>query len=202
MTASGRTPREDKDRDYRRQSTSPSSNGFRKHWPKRKAVVHRSYRRAQSTLLAAQAGSPADTLADHHVADRIEARIAATRRGREPNWNNYPLSYAVTGKLVARFLDMLDTFARAPYRPETQRERTERALTEIVRPRPAAPYDVGGLRRTAYALDGVLPRPVFGGRDWKPERAEARREWFTAFLDDAPGWEPRLIAWVIDHAHY
>jgi hypothetical protein len=188
-----RSPREDKERDYKRQSNSAARHGLRKQLQRIKAKAHRRYRRAESSALG-QVG----TLADDRIADRVEARIAATRRGHEPRYGGPPtLADHVTDRLVERFLDMVDTYSAGPYKPETQRARTERALTEITRPRPSSRFD-GWQAQSAQAVDDLLPERVHAAR-WRQHRnAERRREWFAAFLADAPEWEPRLVRWIAD----
>jgi hypothetical protein len=188
-----RSPREDKDLDYGRQVASGSANGFRKHWPRRKAAVHRSYRRAQSAALAQPA-----TLADSRIADRVEARVAATRREREPNTNQSALGDHVTRTLADRFLDMVDTFAAGPYQPQAQRERTERALAVLIRERPVRRPIEWSLRSTALSIDALLPYPVVQGHPRPGPSAQRRRDWFAAFLGDRPEWRPRLIRWIAD----
>jgi hypothetical protein len=191
-----RTPREDKDRDFKRQSVSGAQHGLRNKWNQTKARAHRRYRRAESTALA-QAGS----LADDRVADDVQARLATTRRRVDNRYGPPSLADHVTERLTERFLDMVDTFSAGPYRPETQGDRTEKALTEILRDRRGGRRGVF-LTRTAIDLDALLPDPVFPGRGrWRrTDRTDRRREWFTAFLDDRPGWEVRLVRWIADRS--
>jgi hypothetical protein len=191
----GGSPREEKDRDFKRRSASGSQHGFRKKWHRTKAAAHRRYRRAESAALA-QAGS----LADDGIADDVEARLATTRREGERRFGPPTLADHVTERLVERFLDMVDTYCAGPYSPETQRARTEQALTEVTRERPNGRPDTW-LTRAALDLDALLPEPVFPGRWWRRRSAERRREWFTAFLADRPDWEPRLVHWIADRAH-
>lgn len=190
-----RSPREDKRRDYERQSPSAACHGLRKQLHRIKAAEHRRYRRAQSVALA-----QAETLADDRNADDVEARIRTTRRERDNDRGGAPtLSDHVTDRLVERFLDMVDTFSAGPYRPETQGPRTERALTGITRERPGRRATLW-FTRTTLDLDALLPEPVFPGRRWAPRNTEARREWFAAFLADRPEWEARLVRWLADRA--
>jgi hypothetical protein len=128
----GESPREEKNRDFKRWSASGSRHGLRKKWHRTKAAAHRRYRRAESAALA-QAGS----LADDAVADDVEARIATTRREQEHRYGPPTLADHVTERLVERFLDMVDTYSVGPYRPETQHARTAQALTEATRERPS-----------------------------------------------------------------
>lgn len=188
-------PREDKERDYTRQSLSGARHGLRKQRHRLKASAHRSYRRAQSAALA-QAGP----LADDRNADDVESRIRTTRREREfSGGDSSTLADHVTDRLIERFLDMVDTYSAGPYRSETQGPRTERALTEITGKRPGGrpgPW----FTRTTLDLDDLLPEPVFAGRHWAQRNTEARREWFAAFLADRPEWEARLVRWLADRA--
>jgi hypothetical protein len=186
-----RSPREDKDLDYGRQVTSGSANGFRKHWPRRKAAVHRSYRRAQTAALA-QAGM----LADPGFADRVEERVAAARREREPNTNQSALGDHVTRTLADRFLDMVDSFAAGAYQPQPQRARTERALTVLTRERPVRRPVEWSLGLTALSIDALLPDPVVQAHPRPGPLMQRRRDWFAEFLNDRPEWEPRLIRWI------
>jgi hypothetical protein len=188
-----RSPREDKDLDYGRHVASGSANGFRKHWPGRKAAVHRSYRRAQAAALAQPAA-----LADHRIADRVEARVAAKRREREPNTNQSALGDHVTRRLADRFLDMVDTFAAGPYQPQAQRERTERALATLIRERPIRRPIEWSLRSTALSIDALLPDPVVQGHPRQDPSVRRRRDWFAEFLLDRPQWRRPLIRWVAD----
>jgi hypothetical protein len=191
-----RSPRDDKDRDYKRQSVSPTQHGFRKKWHRTKEAAHRRYRRAESAALA-QSGP----LADDAIADTVEARINTTRRERENRWGPQTLADHVTERLTERFLDMVDTFSAGPYRPEAQGDRTEQALDGVTRERPTGRPGVWPAR-IALDLDALLPDPVFPGRGrWRHnDRTERRREWFAAFLDDRPEWEQRLIHWIADRA--
>jgi hypothetical protein len=190
-----RSPREDKTRDYERQSVSGARHGLRKQRHRIKTAAHRRYRRAQSTALA-----QAETLADDRISDDVESRIVTTRRDREFRRENPPtLAEHVTDRLVERFLDMVDTYSAGPYRPETQAPRTERALTEITRERQGG-RSIPWLTRTTLDLDDLLPEPVFPGRRWVRGTTERRREWFAAFLADRPEWEPRLVRWLADRA--
>jgi hypothetical protein len=191
-----RSPREDKDRDYKRQSQSAARHGLRKQVQRIKAKAHRRYRRAESTALAQAA-----TLADDGVAEEAEARITTTRRRVENRWGRPPtLADHVTERLAERFLDMVDTYSAGPYKAETQRDRTEQALTEILRERSGGRRE-RWLTRIALDLDALLPDPVLPGRRWRrDDRSGRRREWFTAFLDDRPEWEPHLVHWIADRA--
>ncbi|WP_203990144.1 hypothetical protein [Virgisporangium aurantiacum] len=190
-----RSPREDKTRDYERQSVSAARHGLRKQRHRIKTAAHRRYRRAESVALA-----QAETLSDDRNADDVEARIGTTRRERDHYRGSPPtLADHVTDRLVERFLDMVDTFSAGPYRPETQGPRTDEALTGITRERPggrATPW----FTRTTLDLDDLLPEPVFPGRRWAQRNTERRREWFAAFLADRPGWEARLVRWLADRA--
>jgi hypothetical protein len=182
----GGSPREDKDRDFKSRSASGSQHGLRKKRHRTKAAAHRRYRRAESAALA-QSGS----LADDGIADDVESRIATTRREQERRYGPPTLADHVTDRLVERFLDMVDTYSAGPYRPETQRARTEQALTEVTRQRPTGRPDTW-LTRAALDLDALLPEPVFPGRDGRRRNTEHRRDWFTAFLTDRPEWKPYL----------
>jgi hypothetical protein len=188
-----RSPRADKDLDYGRHATSGSANGFRKHWPQRKAAVHRSYRRTHTAALAQPA-----VLTDPTIADRVEARVAGIRREREPNTNQAALGDHVTRTLTDRFLDMADTFAAGPYQPQAQRARTERALTVLTRARPVRRPIEWSLRSAARSIDELLPFPVAPTTVSDPA-VQRRRDWFAEFLLDRPEWEPRLIHWIADH---
>jgi hypothetical protein len=187
------SPRQDKDRDFKRRTASGSQHGLRKKWHRTKAAAHRRYRRAESAALA-QAGS----LADDGIAEDVEARIATTRREQEDRYGPPTLADHVTERLVERFLDMVDTYSAGPYQPESQCARTEQALAEVMRERPNGRPDTW-LTRAALDLDALLPEPVFPGRRWRRPNSERRREWFTAFLADRPEWEPRLVHWIADH---
>jgi hypothetical protein len=189
-----RSPRDDKELDYERQAVSGSSHGFRQHWPQRKAAVHRGHRRGKTTALAQARG-----LADPGVADSVEVRLAGSRRWRETNWNQSNLGEHVACTLARRFLDMIDTFAQGDYRPETQRAQTVHALSVLVRRR-AAPHRPaeGRLTQVVYTLDDLFRVPVLSRQPADTPRHRRRRDWFAAFLDDRPDWEPRLKRWLTD----
>lgn len=193
MSRLPRSPRQEKDRDYARQSANAVRHATRRQQHGDKAAVHRRYRRAASLALA-QPGPLADTA----LADTVTDRIATTRRDRDINWSGQPqmLSSHVTNRLVERFLDTVDTFSAGPYRPDSQRARVEQALAGILadRGRPDS-WQI----RSARELDELLPEPVYPGRWWRSHRnAERRREWFGAFLADRPEWELRLVRWISD----
>jgi hypothetical protein len=210
----GRDPRRDKRLDHaRREGTS--GHGFRRHWPARKAVVHRAYRARWSSLLRQAA---ADTDPDEP--------LRAPRRGGEPTGVPAPGSVRASRSAVRRLIDRVDAHLAVPYDPAVHREPLAAALAALLRVagpgeavsreavasvnvllgeplRQVGREHVRSIDDAWFVRDAARNAAMRGARHPDPYRWPHplwadRSRWFTDFLHDQPHWKRRLTAWLRD----
>lgn len=211
----GRDPRRDKELDHERREGA-SGHGFRRHWPTRKAAVHRAYRARWSALLR-QAATDADP---------DDGQLRVPRRGREPTGVPVAGSVRAGRSAVRRLVDRLDAYLPVPYDPAVHREPLAAAVTALLRtagPGEAVSREAVGcvnvllgdplswvgrehVRSTAdpsFVRDAARNAEL--GRHRRPDPYRwphplwaDRRRWFSGFLHDNPECERRLLAWLRD----
>src|SRR5690242_17950178 len=188
MPARRRDPRAEKDRDYLHAVRTPSSNGLRKHKPRRKAAIHRAERTHWKGLLAAGSAAPPD---------EVEQRGLGVFRWREGFNVAIPLATVAVGTAAQRLIDRVDSFRVQPFDPARHRAALVDALEKLTRPRKRRGAVVG-----AKLVNELLPHPIrpfhgpFGHLRSDEETLELRRTWFADFLDAEPEWGARLASWV------
>lgn len=179
-----------KDRDYRHQTVTPSRNGLRRQWPRRKAAPHRARRRAWSAHLAELAG-------DAEPAETAETRAMTAHFRHEDHRISYPQSWHATERAALRLIARLDSFLDAGYDPARHRAPIAAALRALVRPT-LGRHGAGQV--TVDLVDLLVSEHSLRRRrgPWSDTPAWRRRRAFlAAFLADQPKWGTRLRAWLL-----
>lgn len=215
----GRDPRRDKELDHaRREGTS--GHGFRRHWPARKAFVHRAYRARWSALLR-QAATDADP---------DDGQLRAPRRGREPTGVLEPKSMRAGRSAARRLIDRVDSYLTVPYDPAAHREPVAAAVAALLRTagpgeavsreavgcvnvllgeplRPVGREHVRSTGDASFARDAARNVELGLARHADPYRWPHplwadRRRWFASFLHDRPDCERLLLVWLRNGHRY
>lgn len=180
MSKRQRTPQEKKRFRYAKDSDPNAEypHAFRKSWPRKKARVKQSQRRAVRQDLS--------ELIQGEQAEEVESRVRARKTFRLTKWRVRSLGERVEQSLQKR----RDTIGWNNFRQGYSRTLHRKKFIAFLK----------------NLMEGDTPESLLRKdvvRGWLqsrrgPYHADHRRRWLDAFFQDAPGWERKLLDWVKD----
>jgi hypothetical protein len=170
-------------RDHRIAAEYPHQ--FRRSWPRKEARLNRRYRRRVQQLL--------DAARQYTPEQQADLSVIPVRRYIARKQGVVPLGEWVEGGTFGHAVAALRHFFAQPYNLTLHRDRFAILVTAAMAGHGLYAHSI------ARYLNEILPDPplpIEPNRQWRT-RSSSERYWLAAFLDDSPGWNEQLRAWII-----